>query len=225
MCTPFEDRAAEPAIRGFLHTPPVPNQDAIILTHGAGSNCQSTLLREISNVLAATGFAVLRCDLAFRLTRPYGPPFPGGAKRDREGLHRAATLMRKQYGGRVFLGGHSYGGRQASMLLAEEPQAADGLLLLSYPLHPPRKPGKLRTQHFPKLTQPAFFVHGTRDAFGSIAEMASAMELIAGRHQLFEVENAGHDLLPRKNAAEFLSTAIGQFSTFMKPVSHRSIEA
>jgi len=74
----------------------------------------------------------------------------------------------------VFLGGHSYGGRQTSMLIAEEPGLADGLLLLSYPLHPPRKPGELRTKHFPELRKAAFFVHGTRDPFGTIKEMKAA---------------------------------------------------
>ncbi len=216
MFTPFEDHAAEPAIRGFLHTPSQPNQHAIVLTHGAGANCQSKLLFEISNELATDGFAVLRFDLPFRLARPHGPPFPGAASRDRDGIQRAAALMRKQNSGRVFVGGHSYGGRQATMLLAEDPQIADGLLLLSYPLHPPRKPTELRTQHFPKLTKPAFFVHGTRDPFGSIAEMQSALQLIPGPHALFEVDHAGHDLLPKKSAGDFLNGAVDQFLNFLK---------
>src|SRR5258708_7315718 len=105
--------------------------------------------------------------------------------------------MRGQKNIQVFLGGHSYGGRQASMLVSEEPQLADGLLLLSYPLHPPRKPNQLRTSHFPKLTTPTFFVHGTRDPFGTTAEMNSALELIPGSHAMFEVDGAGHDLLPK----------------------------
>jgi len=59
--------------------------------------------------------------------------------------------MRELVTGRVFLGGQSYGGRQASMLLASEPGLADALLLLSYPLHPPRRPAELRTAHLPSL--------------------------------------------------------------------------
>jgi uncharacterized protein len=81
----------------------------------------------------------------------------------------------------MFLGGHSYGGRQASMLAAEEPDLAAGLLLLSYPLHPPRRPARLRTAHFPKLTTPALFVHGTRDPFGSMDEMRAAVDSSPGR--------------------------------------------
>jgi predicted alpha/beta-hydrolase family hydrolase len=94
----------------------------------------------------------------------------------------------------MFLGGHSYGGRQATMLCADEPDLVGGLLLLSYPLHPPRKPEQLRTQHFSKLVTPALFVHGTRDPFGSIEEMQSALKLIPAKTELLKVDGAGHDL-------------------------------
>lgn len=80
------------------------------------------------------------------------------------------------------------------MLCADEPTLADGLLLLSYPLHAPGKPDQLRTQHLPRLTIPALFIHGTRDAFGSIEEMKSALKLIPARTSLVPVEGEGHDL-------------------------------
>jgi predicted alpha/beta-hydrolase family hydrolase len=148
----------------------------------------------MSNALAAAGFTVLRFDLPFRQLRPHGPPHPGSAARDRDGLRRAIAVTKEKVKGRVFLGGHSYGGRQASMLLAEEPQLAEGLFLLSYPLHPPKKPTELRTQHFPKLSKPVFFVHGTRDPFGSTAEIEQALKMIPARTKLFPFEGAGHDL-------------------------------
>jgi predicted alpha/beta-hydrolase family hydrolase len=94
----------------------------------------------------------------------------------------------------VFLGGHSYGGRQASILAVEEPELADALLLFSYPLHPPGKPNQLRTDHFPKLTIPATFVHGTQDSFGSIEEIRAALHLIPAKTELVVIEGAGHDL-------------------------------
>jgi len=80
------------------------------------------------------------------------------------------------------------------MLCAEEPDLVGGLLLLSYPLHPPRKPEQLRTQHFSKLITPALFVHGTRDPFGSIEELQSALKLIPAKTELLKVDGAGHDL-------------------------------
>src|SRR5690242_16725381 len=157
MSISLVDFKSEPAVRGFLHVPPQPNGDAVVLTHGAGADCQSKLLVQISEALAASGFSVLRFDLPFRLARPHGPPSPGSAARDRDGIRQAVAAMRDKTKGRVFMGGHSYGGRQASMLASEDPQLVDGLLLLSYPLHPPRKPEQLRTGHFPKLVTPAFF--------------------------------------------------------------------
>src|SRR5208283_483441 len=111
------------------------------------------------------GVCVLRYDLPFRQKRPHGPPSPSTSAADREGLRDAVAAMRAIVPGRVFLGGQSYGGRQASMLAAECPQLAAALLLLSYPLHPPGKPEQPRTAHFPALRTPSLFVHGPRDPF------------------------------------------------------------
>lgn len=80
------------------------------------------------------------------------------------------------------------------MLCAGEPDLVSGLLLLSYPLHPPRKPEQLRTQHLPKLRTTSLFVQGTRDPFGSIEEISKALELIPAKTELMKVEGAGHDL-------------------------------
>ena len=162
------------------------------------------------------GFTVLRMDLPFRCARPQGPPFPSGSSRDRDGLRRAVSVMREQKSSQVFLGGHSYGGRQATVLVSEELQLVDGLLVFSYPLHPPRKPNELRISHFSKLTTPTFFVHGTRDPFGTITEMTSALELIPAPHSLLEVDGAGHDLLPKKTINESPSHIVTEFTMFLK---------
>jgi uncharacterized protein len=213
----FTDVTVDPFVRGLLHEPESSNGRGLILTHGAGSNCRSPLLVTVAGAFASAGFTVLRCDLPYRQDRPFGPPGPGDAKRDRAGLKNAAEALKKCLGsaGEVFLGGHSYGGRQASMVCAEEPGLASGLLLMSYPLHPPRKPAQLRTQHFFNLKTPALFVGGTRDAFGSIAEIEHALKLIPARTKLLTVEGAGHDLrfkgkasardLPGRILAEFQS--------------------
>jgi predicted alpha/beta-hydrolase family hydrolase len=214
MFTPFANLETDPAIHGFLHSPSNPNGDAVVLTHGAGANCQSKLLVAISEALAASGFTVLRFDLPFRRARPHGPPAFGAASKDRDGLRRAAEIMRSKTNGRIFLGGHSYGGRQATILISEEPQVVDGMLLLSYPLHPPRKPDELRTKHFPKLAKPCFFVHGTRDPFGTIAEMQSALKLIPAAQVLFESPGVGHDLLPKSAPESFLAEVATSFEHF-----------
>jgi len=221
MVTPFDD-LADPPVRGFLHAPSKPNSSAIVLTHGAGANCQSKLLIEMSDAFAAAGFTVLRFDLPFRTERPTGPPRPGSAARDRSGLQRAVALMKARQRGPIFLGGHSYGGRQSTILVSEDPQLVDGLLLLSYPLHPPRKPAQLRTAHFPKLKTPAFFVHGARDPFATIAEMESALKLIPAAHALFEVEGAGHDLAFKKAFGDLPSRVASEFHVFVENKSAKT---
>jgi uncharacterized protein len=190
----FSDTSVDPPVRGFLHRPETSANRALILTHGAGGNCRGALLASLAEAFAAMGSAVLRCDLPFRQARPFGPPRPGDAARDRLGLKNAVGAMRKIASGGVFLGGQSYGGRQATMLCAEQADLANGMLLLSYPLHAPGKPDQQRTQHFPDLRTPALFVHGTRDPFGSIEEMKAALKLIPAPTSLISIDGEGHDL-------------------------------
>jgi hypothetical protein len=137
--------------------------------------------------------------MAFRQHKPFGPPSPATSANDRASLREAVAVMRRMVGGTVILGGHSYGGRQSTMLAAEEPGLVEALLLLSYPLHPPGKPGQPRTAHFPALRTPALFVHGTKDPFGTIEELTEALKMIPAKTELITVEGAGHDL----NRAKF----------------------
>ena len=192
----MEEAFREEGVRGWIHTPEEPTGDGLVVTHGAGSNANAPVVIAAARAFEAAGFVVLRCDLPFRQQRASGPPFPAMAPKDREGLREACGILRRITNGRLFLGGHSYGGRQASMLAAEDVFVADGLLLLSYPLHPPGKPEQVRTGHFPELRTPSLFVHGTRDPFGSPVEMRAALRLIPGRAELVEMEGAGHDLRP-----------------------------
>ncbi|HEY1265363.1 MAG TPA: alpha/beta fold hydrolase [Terriglobales bacterium] len=209
----------DPAVRGFLHRSQGASRTGLVLTHGAGGNARNALLEAVATVFAQAGVAVLRYDLPFRQARSFGPPRPGEAARDRLGLTNASKYMRNIAPGRVFLGGQSYGGRQASMLCAEEPEIADGLLLLSYPLHAPGRPDQPRTQHLPKLQIPVLFVHGTKDPFGSIAELESAVKLIPGPVKLLPVEGAGHDLgfKGKKVNQELPARVVEEFGRMMLP--------
>lgn len=193
------------AVHGRLHAASGP--DVLVLTHGAGSDHRAPLLAAVADAFAAEGVSVLRCDLPFRHMRASGPPSPAGAARDRRGL--AAALDAVPARGRRFVGGHSYGGRQASMLLAESPHLAHGLLLLSYPLHPPGKPERARTAHLSDIRVPVLFVHGERDPFGSIEELEGARARIATPTALVIVPRAAHALpvdatTAREIAARFL---------------------
>ena len=182
------------SIHGFLHMPSSAPHDGLVLTHGAGGNGGSPLLIAVANAFADAGLFVLRFDLPFRRRRMFGPPFPGRSADDRKGLHTAASELRRHAPGRICLGGHSYGGRQASILASEDPRVADGLLLLSYPLHPPKKPEDLRTAHFGQITVPSFFIQGKNDPFGSVEEMLQALPLIPAQTELCIVEGAEHGL-------------------------------
>ena len=233
----FADSTVDPPIRGFLHAPETPNGDALVLTHGAGGNAQAPLLRALADTFANAGYTVLRCNLPYRQARSFGPPGPGDAARDRAGLKNATAAMKAILGApllpdvgrsgdfsggshdkaRTFLGGHSYGGRQSSMLCAEEPDLVAGLLLLSYPLHPPRKPEQQRTQHLPDLRTPTLFVQGTRDPFGSIEEIQRAIKMIPAKTELLTVDGAGHDLGFKGQAKEgnLAATILAEFQALV----------
>jgi predicted alpha/beta-hydrolase family hydrolase len=198
------------SVRGVLHQPENPTGAAIALTHGAGSNCHAPLLARLARTFAGAGLVVLRYDLPFRQQRPKGPPFPAAAARDREGVAQAVDSLRRRSAGRVFAGGHSYGGRQTAMAAAERPEMADALLLLSYPLHPPSKPGQMRTSFFPDLRTPALFVHGSDDPFGTLAELGAALRLIPSATELLAVERSAHDL---KRAGEMGSELLARLRT------------
>lgn len=152
------------------------------------------MLVAVDHAFAERGIEVMRYDLPYRQARPKGPPRPGDAARDREGLREEIAKLRAKNPEQVWLGGHSYGGRQSSMLAAETPGLVDRLLLMSYPLHPPGKPEQLRTAHFPKLQTPTLFVHGARDPFGTLEELNNAIKLIPATVRLLEIDGAGHDL-------------------------------
>jgi uncharacterized protein len=184
----------------------------LLLTHGAGGNRNSPLLVALANVLSEHQIEVVRYDLPFRQDRPKGPPRPGDAARDREGLREQILKIRAKHPDRIWLGGASYGGRQASMLAAETPGLADRLLLLSYPLHAPGKPGQLRTDHFPKLQTPVLFVHGSRDPFGTTEEFERAIPLIPAPVEMLEIDGVGHDL--GRNHAEVAATITQSFLAF-----------
>ena len=214
-CSEFvDDSTAGSPVRGFIHRAESHGSDWLVLTHGAGSNCQAPLLKALAEAFAASGVNVLRVDLAFRQSRPQGPPPRGSAERDQDGLRTAVEAVRREGAARVFLGGHSYGGRQASMVAAADPTMVEALLLLSYPLHPPKRPTELRTKHFADLKIPALFVQGARDGFGSIPEMEAARALIPAKTELLPVPNAGHELLGARNRTELPSLIVKTFLGF-----------
>jgi uncharacterized protein len=202
----------KPPVVGFLHEAEGTARQGLVLTHGAGANCGSALLVNLAAALAGNGWAVLRCDLAFRQKRKFGPPSPAQASADQEGLLAAVRELRSSLGTNVFLGGHSYGGRQASMLSSRHKDEISALLLLSYPLHPPDKPQQLRTAHFGDIHTPCLFVHGTADPLGSPDEMKNAVTDIPVKTRLMFLDGLGHDL--GKGKVEIASRIASEFIRF-----------
>ncbi len=164
---------------------------AVLLAPGAGSDRNHPALVAIERALAPR--PVERMDFPYRRAGRKAPdrlPVLINAVRE-----AAAALTRRARldPARLVLGGRSMGGRICSMAVAEGLEAA-GLVLISYPLHPPGRPDRLRTDHLPQLTVPCLFVEGTRDPFGSPDELTAATACIAGAVTHDWIDGGRHDL-------------------------------
>jgi predicted alpha/beta-hydrolase family hydrolase len=219
---PFRDeQAGRSTVRGFIHQPANSSGDTLILTHGAGGNCESPLLLALAEAFSTNGVTVLRCDLPFRQLRPKGRPLGQWATCDQAGLRRAVDVFKARTSAKVYLGGHSYGGHQASILAASEPSLVDGLLLLSYPLHPPQQPTQLRTSHFPALRTRSLFIQSANDPFGTAQELRAALALSPAQTKLMVVKNARHELLTEKNSQELPLLISREFNVLFDQSDHK----
>ncbi|GBE65417.1 hypothetical protein MFM001_18790 [Mycobacterium sp. MFM001] len=180
-------------IAGVAHHPDGTPSGVVVLTHGAGGNRESPLLQRVCDEWARRGWLAVRYNLPYRRRRPKGPP-SGSAATDRAGIVEAITVCRKLADGPLITGGHSYGGRQTSMVVAAGDAPVDLLTLFSYPVHPPGKPERPRTQHLPDIAVPTVFTHGTSDPFGSLDEVRDAAALIPAPTEVVEITGARHDL-------------------------------
>lgn len=183
-------------IAGVAHQPSGTASGVVVLTHGAGGNRDSALLQQVCDEWARRGWLAVRYNLPYRRRRPTGPP-SGSAASDRAGIVEAIAVCRGLADGPLIAGGHSYGGRQTSMVVAGGealPTEVDVLTLFSYPVHPPGKPERPRTEHLPDITVPTVFTHGTSDPFGTMGELRDAAALISAPTEVVEISGARHDL-------------------------------
>lgn len=152
---------------------------ALLLAPGAGADRNQSALVAIDRALTPEGVVVARMDFPYRKAGRRSPDRPPvlihAVVEAAEALAAAADCAPTA----VALGGRSMGGRMCSLAVAEGLTAA-ALVLISYPLHPPGRPDRMRTEHFPSLRVPCLFVSGTRDAFGTPDEMTSATAAIPG---------------------------------------------
>jgi predicted alpha/beta-hydrolase family hydrolase len=173
---------------------------AVLLAHGAGADMNSAALRVAADALAEAKIPTLRFNFPYKQagrSAPDRPPVLDAAVR--EAAAELARLARVPMD-RLVLGGRSMGGRICSLVAGDplDPVPALGLALLSYPLHPPGKPETLRVEHFKRLTMPVLFASGTRDAFGTPAELKRHAKKIKGPVMFYWVETGDHSVRPLK---------------------------
>lgn len=161
----------------------------LLLAPGAGADRDQPSLVAIDEAASAAGVTVHRMDFPYRKAGRRAPDrapvLVGSVVEEARGLAGLA--------GPVVLGGRSMGGRMCSMAVAEGYGAA-GLVLISYPLHPPGRPDRRRDAHFPDLVVPCLFVSGTRDAFATPAELEEATAAIPGLVSHQWIEGGDHGL-------------------------------
>jgi hypothetical protein len=189
----------------------------IVLTPGASAGRDQPALVAIDGAVSALGVLVERVDFPYRLAGRRSPDPPrvlvatiGAAAAD---LAERAGVGRE----RIALGGRSLGGRMCS-LAAAEGQPAAALVLVSYPLHPPGRPDRLRDEHFPGLRVPCLFVSGTRDAFASPDELEAATAVVPGPVTHVWIDGGDHGL--RRKDAE-VAAAVGDWLGTLMPKGRR----
>lgn len=168
----------------------------ILLFPGAGTDCNHPSLVHLEHVLAP--LPVQRADFGYRRAGRRAPDrAPILLETVREEATALATRLRTTTA-KLVLGGRSMGGRMCSMIAAGDagrpPVAVAGLVLICYPLHPPGKPDTLRVEHLARLTVPCLFISGTRDPFGTAAELEHWTATIPGPVTHVWLDGKGHDL-------------------------------
>ncbi|MHB1929980.1 MAG: alpha/beta hydrolase family protein, partial [Acidimicrobiales bacterium] len=158
---------------------------------GAGADRNQPALVAVDDALTAAGTVVRRMDFPYRIAGRRAP--------DRLPVlvHAVAAEAARLRGGRLVLGGRSMGGRVCSVAAAEGAVTAAGLVLISYPLHPPGRPDRRRDAHFPDLHLPCLFVSGTRDAFGTVDELEQATAAIPAPVAFHWIDGGDHGLRRR----------------------------
>ena len=179
----------------------------LLLTHGAGGGADQHTLVALEESL---DLPVRRVEFPYRRE---GRRFPDRAPKLIETVRSEAEAFASDLGAttdRLVLGGRSMGGRMCSMAVAEGLPAA-GLVLLSYPLHPPSKPEKLRVEHFSGMDVPTLLVNGDRDPFGTPEEFAAHIGAISGEVTVHWLEGQGHN--PKPSADAEIVTVVADFLT------------
>lgn len=167
----------------------------VVLFPGAGSSSTHASLIAIEESL--TPLPVLRCDFPYRLA---GKSFPDKTPVLVDSVRTHVRDFAASLGvptSSLVIGGRSMGGRMCSMAVADtdDPLDVAGVVLISYPLHPPKKPENLRVEHLPKVSSPVLCISGTKDNFGTPEELNDAFSVVPAHVQWAWIENGRHELV------------------------------
>jgi uncharacterized protein len=174
---------------------------ALILAHGAGGGQRSAFMVEASHAFAARGITTATFDFPYmaqgRSVPDKGPVLEAHWREVIDEARRHPAFAGLPF----FIGGKSMGGRIASQVAAQHVEGITGLVYLGYPLHPPGRPEQRRDRHLPEIAEPMLFVQGTRDQFGTAAEIRALLPRLSGRAALFEVPDGDHSFKVRVSVA------------------------
>lgn len=172
----------------------------VVLFPGAGTNTNHQSLVAIETAIknASTKVNVACCDFEYRKS---GKSFPDKTPVLIETVRKAVMQAAQDWGcatNEIVIGGRSMGGRMCSMAIADAVNTLEvaGLVCVCYPLHPPKQPNKLRSEHLPRVTAPSLFISGTRDEFGTVDELTAATRPMKNKKHVW-VDGARHDLKNR----------------------------
>jgi predicted alpha/beta-hydrolase family hydrolase len=155
----------------YRAAPPTGPAAALVLAHGAGAGQASPFMVRVAKGLAARGICTATFDFPYILAKKHMPDKPPVLE---DAWRKAIDAAGKDFPGLpLFIGGKSMGGRIATHVAAQGCDGVKGVVLLGYPLHPPGRPQQRRDAHLPSVTEPMLFVQGTRDTFGSAADIAA----------------------------------------------------
>jgi len=181
---------------------------ALLLAHGAGGGQHSAFMVLAGKELSVRGITIGTFDFPYiaegRKVPDKGPVLEGAWQTVIEGARTQAEFA----GLPVFIGGKSMGGRIASQVAARPGACIAGLIYFGYPLHPPGKPDQRRDRHLPDIREPMLFVQGTRDLFGTAAEIRALLPLLNPQTELHEVVDGDHSFKVRVSMAGKTQAAV-----------------
>jgi predicted alpha/beta-hydrolase family hydrolase len=188
----------------------------LVLAHGAGGDLNDPVLQDVGSALSSSGIAVLRFNFPYREAGRRAP----GSQAVSEACYRDVASFARRDGVPMFCGGKSYGGRMASHIAADGTEMT-GLVLISYPLHPPGRPEKIREAHLRDVGVPMLFVQGTSDPFAAPDLLSRTVGSLPDA-SLVSVEGGDHSLRVRgRKRSEVVDDVVASIESFVTGVLKR----